>query len=143
MNEERKRILNMLASGKITADEAENLLDALGRTPGDENVSDESSQSTDTSKKMPQYLRVKVESTKGDNINIRIPFRILRAGIRLTSLMPPSVAKNVSKHLSEKGIDLDFTSLKNQNLESLIEALSEMEVNVDSANGDKIRVFCE
>ena len=30
MNEDRKRILGMLADGKITADEAERLLDALG-----------------------------------------------------------------------------------------------------------------
>ena len=33
MTEDRKRILTMLADGKITADEAERLLDAMGRDP--------------------------------------------------------------------------------------------------------------
>ena len=33
MSEERARILGLLAEGKITADEAERLLDALGTVP--------------------------------------------------------------------------------------------------------------
>ena len=32
MNEDRKRVLSMLADGKITAEEAERLLDAMGRS---------------------------------------------------------------------------------------------------------------
>jgi hypothetical protein len=31
MNEQRRQILEMLAEGKITADEAERLIDAVGR----------------------------------------------------------------------------------------------------------------
>jgi len=143
MNDERSRILNMVASGKISVDEAEALLNALAQGRGDSSVSNKIPQLEGKAKKMPEYLRVKVESTQGDNVDIRIPFRILRAGIRLTALMPPAVADNVNAHLSEKGINLDFKNIKEENLEDLLEALSEMEINVDSATGDTVRVFCE
>jgi len=143
MNDERKRILSMLASGKISADEAEELLDALGKNKAHSSSENETAQLTGKIKKMPNYLRIKVDSVKGDNVNIKIPFKILRAGVKLASLLPPSVAKNVNRHLSERGIDVDFNNIKKEDLDELLEALAEMEINVDSANGDKVRVFCE
>jgi hypothetical protein len=43
--------------------------------------------------------------------------------------------------LDEKGIDLSgFSSMEG---EELIEALRELTVDVDSADGDVVRVFCE
>ena len=56
MKDERRQILDMLAAGKITVDEAERLLSAIS--------SDESAQIKEQGfKKEAKYLRVLVEST--------------------------------------------------------------------------------
>jgi hypothetical protein len=59
MNEERKKVLDMLAGGKISADEAERLINAL------ENKTTETSPQTalsETLDNLPRYLFVKVDA---------------------------------------------------------------------------------
>jgi len=72
-----------------------------------------------------------------DQVNIRVPIQLIRTGIKLTTLMP----SNASEHLSEHGIDLSqFNSLDG---EELIEALRDLHVEVESGDGETVRVFCE
>jgi dissimilatory sulfite reductase (desulfoviridin) alpha/beta subunit len=44
--------------------------------------------------------------------------------------------------MTEAGMSFDLNNIKPEDIEDIIESLREMEVNVNSANGDKIRVFC-
>lgn len=143
MDNERTRILDMVASGKIAVAEAEELFDALGRGQSDSRSKGELTTRMGKSKVMPKFFRVKVDSTSGDNVDVRIPFGLLRAGIHLSTLMPPEVAEKVNKHLSEKGINVDLNHLKKEDLDDFLLSFSEMEINVDAASGDKVRVFCE
>ena len=48
---------------------------------------------------------------------------------------------SASKHLSEHGIDL--SQFNNLDGEDLIEALRDLKVDVDTGDGDVVRVFCE
>jgi len=86
---------------------------------------------------VPKYLRVVVDSADGDKVNVRVPMSLIRTGLKLSSLMPADAAEAVL----EKGIDL--SALKNLDGEELVEALRELSVDVDSADGDKVRVFTE
>ena len=43
--------------------------------------------------------------------------------------------------MAEKGMSFDLNNFKPEDLEELIEALREMEINVDAANGDKVHVY--
>jgi hypothetical protein len=87
MNDDRKRILAMLAEGKITADEADRLIDALGRGPIP------IASSAPGSNRRPKYFRVEVDANEGDTgptkVNIRVPMQLLRAGVRLSARIPP------------------------------------------------------
>ena len=89
MNEDRKRILAMLAERKITADEAERLLDAMGREPAPR----VGSAPTNGASSLPKYFRVEVNANEpGDTptkVNVRVPMQLLRAGVRLGALIPP------------------------------------------------------
>ena len=87
-------------------------------------------------------MYVKVVSVKGDNVNVKIPLSLVRAGLKLTSLIPPQAMDQINKSMSEHGMSIDLSNLKGEDVEDLITALREMEVNVDSANGDNIRVYC-
>jgi len=84
---------------------------------------------------------VKVESTKGDNVNVKIPLALVRAGLKLTSLIPPQAVDQINKTMAEKGMSFDLNNFKPEDLEELIEALREMEVDIDAANGDKVHVY--
>jgi hypothetical protein len=143
MNEQRRQILQMLAEGKITADEAERLIDALERqqpesppgvAPG--------------LKPRPKYLRVVVNSADdsgGDGptrVNVRVPLQLLRAGVRLTTLIPPQALTKVNAELNKSGVPIDLTELKPQHLEELIEQLDDVTVDIDDPDA-KVQVFCE
>lgn len=139
MSEERDRILDLLAAGKITTEEAGRLLDALSARHTQ--ASAEGAGSNAGPETTPKYLYVKVDSTTGDKVNIKVPLSLVRAGLRLTSLIPPQAVDQINRSLSEHGMSLDLKNLRPEDLDDLIESLREMEVNVDSVNGDHVRVY--
>jgi hypothetical protein len=142
MNEQRHQILQMLAAGKITADEAERLIDALQR------AQPEPPRAEPRPNARPKYLRVMVswaDDSGGDGpgrINIRIPLQLLRAGVRLTSLIPPQALTKINAELDKAGVPIDLTELKPQHIEDLIEHLDDVIVDVDDPDS-KVQVFCE
>jgi hypothetical protein len=145
MSEDRSRILSMLAEGKISAEEAERLLDALDTRAGGSPASVGPAITGDPGpllEALPKYLYVKVIAANGDNVDVKIPIALVRSGLKLTSLIPPQAMDQINDSMSEHGMSIDFANLKPEDIDELVEALREMEVNVDSANGDKVRVYC-
>ena len=153
MNEHRRQILDMLAGGKITTDEAERLLAAIDRT----SPAAEFSGSTRGSEGAPvktcaKYLRVLVEADesmtgmKGNTtVNVRVPMQLLRAGVRLASLIPPQAHDQLDQALSKHGVPITLSQIKPENLEELIDHLEDLTVDVSGTDGNmtKVRVFCE
>jgi hypothetical protein len=137
----------MLAAGKVTTDQAERLMAALGR--------DDSGGATTAVAIEPRsmanvkYLRVLVDGTEEGHplkVNIRVPLQLLRAGVRLASLIPARAQGAVNEALRQEGLSVDLSQIKPENIEELIDALRELTVEVDTADGSdpiKVRVFCE
>ncbi|MCP2342462.1 SHOCT-like domain-containing protein [Actinomadura rupiterrae] len=141
-SEQRRQILEMLADGKITADEAERLLVALERAQPAPVA-----EARPAAAGRPKYIRVVVnaedEASGGPTrINIRVPIQLLRAGVRLASLVPPQALEKANAELDKAGVPIDLTELKPQHLEDLIEHLGDVIVDVDEP-GSKVKVFCE
>ena len=142
MADDRTRILDLLAAGKVTAEEASRLLDALGSAAAKPADADQSAkQANATPVGLPKFIYVKVISEKGDNVNIKIPLSLVRAGLKLTSFIPQPAMEQINKSMGEHGLSVDLLNFKAEDLEELIAALQEMEVNVDAANGDNVRVY--
>jgi len=147
MSENKRRILEMLAQNKISADDAYRLLSVIDTgESGRESAQKEKT----TVKDKAKYLRVTVlptpdneQSGNVDRVNVRVPMSLIRAGIKLTSLIPPEARDKVNGALREKGIDFDVRNLKPEDIEELIEALSDLEVDVVSSKGEKVKVFVE
>ena len=102
MSENRRQILDMLAQGKINADEAERLLKALEREPGQATASSEARRNDQV-----KYLRVVVDAHDDQDgptkVNIRVPMQLLRAGVKLTSIIPPRARTEVNEALRKEG----------------------------------------
>ncbi|MFC2009612.1 hypothetical protein ACFLT3_01645 [Chloroflexota bacterium] len=147
MSDSKKKILEMLSENKISADEAYRLLNAV--ESGD-NEQQSTSKTYKSKKGKAKYLRVTVlpdpdkeHAGNVDRVNVRIPMSLIRAGIKLTSLIPNEARDKVNRALLEKGISFDTRNFKPDDIEELIEALSEFEVDVMSSKGEKVRVFVE
>jgi len=143
MSNNRTQILNMLAEGKITVAEAEKLLNAIDEKPAGSDYGGTRS----TNPKNLKYLRVLVDSIdessgKPEKINVRIPLQLLKAGIKLKSILPNHAGEKVHNALHKKGFNLDLNDIDADSIDELIAALNEFQVEVDSVK-DKARVFCE
>jgi len=138
MTDNRRQILDMLASGKLTAEEAERLIAALERNGAGATALSESDRT--------KYLRVLVDTKDPvdgpTKVNVRVPMQLLRAGVRLTGVIPASAREEVNNALRKEGIPFDINTLTPQNLEELVEQLRELTVDVNNDN-TKVRVFCE
>jgi hypothetical protein len=144
MNNDRRSVLQMLADGKINADEAERLLGAMEGAGSAPRPSE--GEAATGHKAPPKYLRVSVDATDpGEGptkVNIRVPMALLRAGVRLTSLIPPAARDQVNAQLSKNGMPFDIGQLKPENLEDLIAHLDDLTVDVDAQDA-KVRIYCE
>jgi hypothetical protein len=141
MNENRKQILEMLAAGKITADEAERLIAAMEHEPGAAAAGD------GTAKPRAKYLHVTVdaESYPGKpptKVNIRVPMQLLRSGVRLAGLIPLQARTHVEEAMRQKGIDIDLSQIRPENLEEIVDQLQDITVDVDDDKA-KVRVYAE
>lgn len=149
MSEDRARILNMLADGKINAEEAERLLDALDTRTAAAPAAPTSGYSaikgdpTPVINALPKFLHVKVDGDEGEKVDVKIPLALVRSGLKLTSLIPPTAMDQINSQMAESGMSIDFNNFKPEDIDELIEALREMEVNVDGAKGEKVRVYAE
>lgn len=146
MNDDRRSILDMLAAGKITADEAERLLAALDRgRAGPTPVTAEPGYPSNRVK--AKYLRVQVDTDEEADggptkVNIRVPMQLLRAGVRLSSIIPPKARDEVNAAMQREGIPFDINQIRPENLEELVEHLADLTVDVDQER-TKVRIFCE
>ena len=143
MSENQKRILEMLAENKITVDEAERLLSAVEQPAS---ATSGISGRAATLKEKPKYIRVQVRPNNdedpapdAEHVNIRVPMALLYAGVKLTSLIPSNA---VNEALQEKGIDFDLRNLKTEDMEELINALCDLEVDVRNGK-EKVRIYVE
>jgi hypothetical protein len=163
MSETQKKILEMLAQGKISISEAQQLLAAVGDgegkgETGKDNYGREPERDKAVGvKTLPKYLRVTVtpgeQSTndEGDSfhhgkmgrVNVRVPMSLVRAGIKLTALIPPDALDKANSALREKGINFDVRNIKPRDLEELIEALGDMQIDIEGEHGEKVKVFVE
>ena len=143
MKEERRKILDMLAEGKISVDEAERLIAAISvDEPGQKQSGEESMPGTKSSFK---YLRVQVEpgsnSKSGERVNIRVPLKLIRAGLKWAAFMPKHVQGKVDEALNEQGIDMDFSSIKPGDLEEIVTNLNDLTIDVEGK--ETVKIFCE
>ena len=131
---DHKLVLEMLAEGKISVDDAQRLLAKLEEVESGPQDDDGAAAPT---RKRPKYLRiVAADGSAEDAINLRIPLGLVRAGLSLDSLLPGWARARifVGSNLPElTKLDNDF----------LRENLDELDMSFDSEDGESVRIFVE
>jgi len=145
MNAERKKILEMLVEGKITADDADKLLDKLSGSGSSEPKADAGSASKPEGKSegkeegyaKPRFMRIVIDKPGQDQVNVRIPLAFTRAGSNLLAVLPARVREK----LSERGIDI--AALCAMDAKDLTDAVENLNIDVEKSDGKKVKIFCE
>lgn len=147
MSVETKKVLEMLAAGKITQGDAERLLDKLTSSAQAPQVDAATSQrmpppsgsvgASTANPLRPRFLHVKVQRPDGRDTDIRVPISAVRAGRHWAAFLPLRVADK----LSECGID--FGALDAMNEREFQAALDRMNVRIQSHNGKNVHIYAE
>ena len=132
--DDRKLVLEMLANGKISVDDAGRLLAKLEdveSSPQDNGGADAAT------KPRPKHLRiVATDGRAQDETNLRIPLGLVRAGLAIDSFLPSWAHSGifVAGNLAEvTRVDMDY----------LRENLDELDMTFDSEDGESVRIFTE
>src|SRR5439155_7449277 len=119
MSEETRKVLEMLSNGKVSVQEAEQLLNAVatGTTMADDE------------KVEPRYFRILVnkparEGKKAEAVNIRVPITVVRGGLRPGALFPGMLGKK--KIQLDNGMELDLSKVTYTDLEAMIKDIGEL-----------------
>lgn len=130
MKEEIGKVLTMVQDGKLGAEEASELIQALKEK-------ESSTAKANGLDYMDRMLKVRVTSEDGDKVNVNLPLRLikvaLKSGLNIASAIPES-AKYV-KDINTLDVDLI--------LKAIDEELSGPIVDVESQNGDKVSIVIE
>ena len=143
MNDDTRRILDLLAQGRITVDEADQLLRAMSAASDAAQTPPSNEPSTP-----PRYVRITVRKTakqddrRDKDVNIRVPIAVVKSGMRLGALIPGVPGDAVSARLRERGIDVDFSKLDTAALEQVLKQLGDTNIEVDSGKA-QVRISCE
>lgn len=124
--DERLRILKMVEDGTITAEQAAELMKAMG-VEEESQVPAKSKAGYD--KKM---FRIIVDSVDGDKVNVQFPVGAIKKILKVTGKLPIA-----DKDL--QGVDLE--QMMNAISECLDEEIEGDFVNVDAADGTTVRVY--
>ena len=140
MSHETKRVLEMVAAGKISVDEAERLLAALGTGQSVSPPPAEGDRPT------PRFLKMEAGSTgkdgKDEGFRLRVPLDLLRAGIKMRALIPETKREKIIEKLREKGIKVDFFEMSEDEIDALIRSLGELEMEAGDGDGS-FRLYLE
>ena len=145
MSAETKKILEMLAAGKISPEDAERLLDKLsaGAAQADPPAQNGASATGSGAPgnipggKRAKFLRVQVQRPGREDVDVRVPLNVVRCGRHWTAFLPVRVAEKLSEY------GLDFGSFDAMNDQDFQAAIERMNVNIQKVNGKCVRVYAE
>ena len=141
MAEERLRILTMLAEGKITADEADKLLEAMVNR--NKPTSEEAAKPAIGSTKC-RYMYVKVEPKAGmpsERVAIKVPLALIKTGLNFSKFIPKEAQDKVQQSMDKKGIPFNISDMKNGELDEMFTAMEDLSIDVDT-DESTVQVFC-
>jgi hypothetical protein len=171
MSEETRRVLDLLAQGKITVNEADRLLAAIGpvSTGSAATGATAAGRGAATSEApSPKYLRITVTRTRswpGDareharrawmwpgymggrnrEVTIRVPVALVRNGMRLGAMIPGLTGAGLQARLRERDVDVDLSKIDADTIDQLVSQFGEMNIDVVSERGGKaqVHITCE
>jgi hypothetical protein len=146
MSDDTRRVLDLLSQGKITVDEADQLLKAVASAqPSAEGPA---AASGSGSAPRPRWLRINIQKQSDDqhgekkNVNVRVPISFVKGGMRLGALIAPFAGEKAIARLRERGYDLDLSRVDAEAIETWLKDVDDLNVHIDNGK-EQVRITCE
>jgi hypothetical protein len=131
VSEERKKILEMIAQGKVTPEEGERLLAAMGESAqagphpaGGGAVAVQPAAGH-------RWLRIHVDTSEGERVRVNVPWKLAKFAINF-------IPKEARARLGDEGFDVS------EIIDGIVSGAADGEIlSVDTNQGDKIRIVVE
>ena len=155
MSDERRRVLDLLAQGKITVDEADELLKTLGANATREAAA--APPAGDAAANDPQrtrWVRINVHRLANDDcgekdVNIRVPIAVVKGGMRLGAIIATFAGEKAAQRMKARGIDLDISKINDDlskmngaEFDAFLKSLDDTSIEIDDGKS-QVRISCE
>jgi len=145
MNDDTRRVLDLLAQGKITVDDADRLLTALGAAGSTETAGAATADTAPCA--TPRFVRIAVHKTakegkRDKDVNIRVPIAIIRSGMRIGAMIPGLAGDQFTARMRERGLDVDFSKLDGPAIEAVLKELANANIEIEDGRS-QVRITCE
>lgn len=144
MSAETHKVLEMLAAGKISAEDAERLLDKLSGSAQTSQGGAETSPAATPGNLAgapgagrPRYIRIQIDQLGKDDVNIRVPLSSLRGGRHWMAFLPLRLADRLHEY------GLDFGALDAMDEPQFRRAIEQMNVDIQGRSGRRVRIYAE
>jgi hypothetical protein len=134
--QDKEKILTMVAEGKITAEEAEKLINALNANRKEQKPGTSLVKLTDKIRNSSPFqgkIIVEIKSAKGENVKIKLPLKLANLALNM-------IPKDKLSELDQEGVNLKEII---GNISGFVNEIDDDILNITSAGGDSIRVFIE
>lgn len=136
MSEERLKVLEMLSSGTITVAEANELLKSFDGANVEVNGKIISEPQA-LKEKLGKFFYINVVSKDGDRVNITLPMALIKTAIKIGTV----------QNLLDKSVSGSSTVSDMVDIDLIIQCIESGVigdiVNIESKDGDKVRIYVE
>ncbi len=152
MSDETRRVLDLLAQGKITVDEADRLIKAVGADRPAETATADTA--TDGRQRV-RWFRINIHKPAKDqthtpkDVNIRVPIAVVKGGMRLGAIIATFAGEKAAQRMKDRGLDLDLSTINGDlsrmngaEFETFLKSLDDMNIEVDDGKS-QVRITCE
>jgi SHOCT-like protein len=150
--DDTRRILDMLAGGKITVDEADRLLKALA---ADRPTDAAPAGGTTGRDARPRWFRINIRKpAKADghaakDVNIRVPIAVVKGGMRLGAIIASFAGEKAAQRMKARGVDLDLSTINGDlsrmngdEFAAFLTSLDDMNIEIDDGKS-QVRITAE
>jgi hypothetical protein len=147
--DDTRRVLDMLSQGKITVDEADRLLKAVGtERPAEADTAADG-------RPRARWFRINIHKPAKDqahapkDVNIRVPIAVVKGGMRLGAIIATFAGEKAAQRMKDRGLDLDLSTINGDlsrmngaEFATFLKSLDDMNIEIDDGKS-QVRITTE
>ena len=150
--DDTRRILDMLSQGKITVDEADRLLRAMG---ADRPAETAAADAAAGERKTARWVRINIhkpandETHRSKDVNIRVPIAVVKGGMRLGAIIGTFAGEKAARRMKARGLDIDLAAINRDlsqmngpEFDEFLKSLNDTNIEIDDGKA-QVRITCE
>ncbi len=142
--DDTRRVLDLLSQGKITVEEADQLLRAMKEGAA---AKAPPASAGDPARPAPRWVRISIDNAAHDdrpakNVTIRVPIALARGGVRLGAMFPYMFGPKLQDEFRRQGVSVDWSKIDLSQVETMLNDFGETTIDVDNGK-KKVTIRCE